>query len=108
MCVCVGGGGGGAWWVVLAHGLTFWLGGSHEPMTSERRRRNAIAFPALHLHSGNAGQVLCSPGHFYNLITSFKTHHYIIFLFDNYILSREWRVIVDQVQTNYPARPMMI
>ena len=26
-------------------------------------------------------------------------------LFDHYILSREWRVIVDQVQTNYHGRP---
>ena len=28
-----------------------------------------------------------------------KTHRYI-FWSDHYILSREWRVIVDQVQTN--------
>ena len=29
-------------------------------------------------------------------------------LFDHYILSREWRVIVDQVQTNYHGRPMVL
>ena len=36
----------------------------------------------------------------------FKTHHYIIFFDD--ILSREWRVIVHQVQTNYNGRPMLL
>ena len=29
-------------------------------------------------------------------------------LSDHYILSREWRVIVDQVQTNYHGRPMVL
>ena len=27
---------------------------------------------------------------------------------DHYILSREWRVFVDQVQTNYHGRPMVL
>ena len=30
----------------------------------------------------------------------------IFFVRPLYILSREWRVIVDQVQTNYPDKPM--
>ena len=29
-------------------------------------------------------------------------------LSDHYILSREWRVIVDQVHTNYHGRPMVL
>ena len=29
-------------------------------------------------------------------------------LSDHYILSREWRVIVDQVQTNYHGRPVVL
>ena len=29
-------------------------------------------------------------------------------LFEHYILSREGRVIVDQVQTNYPGRSIVI
>ena len=29
-------------------------------------------------------------------------------LSDHYILSREWRVIVHQVQTNYHGRPMVL
>ena len=29
-------------------------------------------------------------------------------LSDHYILSREWRVIVDQVQTNNHGRPMVL
>ena len=29
-------------------------------------------------------------------------------LSDHYILSREWRDIVDQVQTNYHGRPMVL
>ena len=29
-------------------------------------------------------------------------------LSDRYILSRGWRVIVDQVQTNYHGRPMVL
>ena len=29
-------------------------------------------------------------------------------LSDHYILSREWRVIVDQLQTNYHGRPMVL
>ena len=29
-------------------------------------------------------------------------------LYDHYILSREWIVIVDLVQTNYHGRPMVI
>ena len=29
-------------------------------------------------------------------------------LSDHYILSREWRVIVDQVQTNYQGMPMVL
>ena len=29
-------------------------------------------------------------------------------LTDHYILSREWRVIVDQVQTNYHGGPMVL
>ena len=39
-----------------------------------------------------------------------KTPHYIIFFVRPlaYILSREWRVIVDQVQTNYHGRPMVL
>ena len=37
-----------------------------------------------------------------------KTHHDIIFLSDHDILSREWRVIVDPVQTNYHGRPMVL
>ena len=32
----------------------------------------------------------------------------LFFLFDHYILSREWRVIVDQVQTNYRGRSMVL
>ena len=35
-------------------------------------------------------------------------HTTILFsLYDYYILSREWRVIVDQVQTNYHGRSMV-
>ena len=29
-------------------------------------------------------------------------------LSDHYILSREWRIIVDQVQTNYHGRPVVL
>ena len=29
-------------------------------------------------------------------------------LSDHYILSQEWRVIVDQVQTNYHGRPLVL
>ena len=29
-------------------------------------------------------------------------------LSEHYILSREWRVIVNQVQTNYRGRPMLL
>ena len=29
-------------------------------------------------------------------------------LSDHYILSREWGVIVDQVETNYHGRPMVL
>ena len=32
----------------------------------------------------------------------------LLALSDHYILSREWRVIVDQVQTNYHGRPMVL
>ena len=43
-------------------------------------------------------------------LTILKTHHYttLFALFDHYILSREWRVIVDLVQTNYHGRPIMV
>ena len=37
-----------------------------------------------------------------------KTHHYIISFVDHHILNREWRVIVDQVQTNYHGRPIVL
>ena len=38
-----------------------------------------------------------------------KTHHYTLFsLSDHYILSREWRDIVYQVQTNYHGRHMVL
>ena len=33
-----------------------------------------------------------------------KTHHHLFSLSDHHILSREWRVIVHQVQTNYHGR----
>ena len=43
------------------------------------------------------------------MIQATKTHHYIIFsLSDHYILSREWRIIVDQVQTNHHSRHMVL
>ena len=32
----------------------------------------------------------------------------LLSLSDHYILSREWRVIVHQVQTNYHGRPMVL
>ena len=32
----------------------------------------------------------------------------VLSLFDHYILSREWRVIVDQVRTNYHGRPVVL
>ena len=39
------------------------------------------------------------------LMTLVKTHHYTLFsLSHHYILSREWRVIAHQVQTNYRGR----
>ena len=38
-----------------------------------------------------------------------KKHTTTLFpLSDHYILSREWRAIVDQVQTNYHGRPMVL
>ena len=39
---------------------------------------------------------------------TFKTHHTLFALSDHYILSREWRVIVDQLQTYYYGRPMVL
>ena len=40
---------------------------------------------------------------------SYLTHTTTFFvLSDHYILSREWKVVVDQVQTNYHARPMVL
>ena len=38
----------------------------------------------------------------------FKTHHYRNYLSGHYILSREWRVIVDLVQINYHGRPVVL
>ena len=37
------------------------------------------------------------------LLTGVKTHQP-----DHYILSREWRVIVDQVQTHYHGKPIVL
>ena len=35
-------------------------------------------------------------------------HTTALFVSDHYILSREWIVIVDQVQNNYHGRPMVL
>ena len=64
---------------------------------------------------------LYSKGHLYSIAFSLITfnvpipvqsplkHTTTLFsLFDHYILSRKWRVIVDQVQTNYHGRPMVL
>ena len=32
----------------------------------------------------------------------------IFYLSDHYILSREWRVIVDKIKTNYHGMPMVL
>ena len=45
---------------------------------------------------------------FLRLIVVFKHTTTLFSLSDHYILSREWRVIVDQVQTNYHGRPMVL
>ena len=43
-------------------------------------------------------------------IVLFKTHHYIIFFVrpPHSNISREWRVIVDLVQTDYHGRPIVL
>ena len=61
----------------------------------------------LHLHEMKQikvnQQVACD-------IVLFKTHHYIIFVVrpPHSNISREWRVIVDLVQTNYHGRPIVL
>ena len=61
-------------------------------------RSNMVAMdlPDLNYHWGTSCYLLLK--HTTTLFT----------LSDNYILSREWRVIVDQVQTNYHGRLMVV
>ena len=45
----------------------------------------------------------------YTAISLVLKHTTTLFaLSEHYILSREWGVIVDRVQTNYPGRPMVL
>ena len=44
-----------------------------------------------------------------NAVISILKHTTTLFsLFDHYILSREWEVIVDQVHNNYHGKPMVL
>ena len=46
--------------------------------------------------------------HVSNVFKILKHTTTLFALFDHYILSREWIVIVDQVQTSYHGRPMLL
>ena len=70
------------------------------------RKNNAIDF-------SESGRAMFTPPNLKDVYTSgcsyrqLKHNTTLFSLSDHYILSREWRVIVDQLQTNYHGRPMV-
>ena len=75
--------------------------------------RGGVFYPAI--HTGSTAQVMrelsrgCRHESEERVTVSQLRHTTKLFaLSDHYILSREWRVFVDQVQTNYHGRLMVL
>ena len=68
-------------------------------------KNQAVLFHSASFVLSSTTQFVAQPFALWPLLKHTTT---LFSLSDHYILSREWRVIVDQVQTNYHGRPVVL